>query len=521
MPNNVLEHSTAPPDVEIFYDQRGNVSLERALHHTPRFFDYEMFESIHPPKRRSEEWSSFLQNEIYVPSFDYARLRERTSSGKLGGYNYIDTDKRANKEVMVGSSKKEVSHLLDCISIVNARRGVVGDQAANLYINMFDILIGRELLVQESYSALFAGNAERRDTHRHRFMELNELLYGEVDQGLFLGIMQTERERLSRFEPVDEAGHKLKRELTPFFDGLEIEGNREPEFISQDFIDSMLPLLEEEYGHIFAILPDTDDSVIYSSDQVVEFINKTLQAGGLKQAGWVAVINPDKNIVSTNTTTKKIEIPPNDSRTARQLKALVVHEQEVHARRGQNGLESSAPGLLGSGTANYADVEEGLGMALECIVNGTAEGNVAVKRARDRYIHVGLALGIGSHSPRDAREVYELAWRMEALALAEKNGGVVTPQIILEAQQGKWGAKAHVENIFRGTDFVGKGIIYMKAKVYLEGFTKSVHALRDVASAKTEEEKRDRFKGLFLGKFDHTNPEEMHFAEKMTEAKKP
>lgn len=62
----------------------------------------------------------------------------------------------------------------------------------------------------------------------------------------------------------------------------------------------------------------------------------------------------------------------------------------------------------------------------------------------------------------------------EAIKLAKKTG-VITPEI----EEAKSTTTAHIENIFRGTDYALPGKIYAKAKIYLDGIVEAVKLVPD------------------------------------------
>lgn len=65
-------------------------------------------------------------------------------------------------------------------------------------------------------------------------------------------------------------------------------------------------------------------------------------------------------------------------------------------------------------------------------------------------------------------------------------------------------AYTHIENAFRSTDYWMKGVIFTKLKMYYEGFRKNAQYFE--AHADNLEEALDI---ALIGKFDHTNPEEL------------
>ncbi|MCA9346835.1 DUF1704 domain-containing protein [Candidatus Saccharibacteria bacterium] len=481
---------TQTPSEEVFYEPNdSSLSLEQALNFAPKYFDYSGFSG--DTKQRNIEKEAFTDGRQYLPQYEYPALVNHLT----GGAEELSGDPELGHQ-------DQVRLLTNLQAVIEQHRVELGDEVADLYIGMYDTLIGRELLMHAAYKSLTAGSAESRQTWRNKFKEINEALYGPIDVELFESIISTERRRLEGFEPISEDDVEVKTYLENFYASTNITEREEYEPIDQELIDVYMPLIEEKYGHIFDAIPDTEDDVEYDANGVAEVINSTLEAGGLYQKGWRCVVSSSRSSVSTNTAKQLIEIPSHDKRNAKQIKALVIHEQEVHARRGQNGLESRYPGLLANGTANYADSEEGLAIALECIVNGSADDNPAIRRARDRYINVGLAAGIGSTSGRDARQVFEIAWRIEAVKIAKSLGKSIDKEIIKMAQSGQWGAYAHLENMFRGTSFAGQNDNYTKLKVYLEGVVKSAQILKLIKADP------ERFDKLFIGKYDHTDSRE-------------
>lgn len=272
--------------------------------------------------------------------------------------------------------------------------------------------------------------------------------------------------------------------------------SKEIEVLDENLINSMMPVILERYSYVWQSVPDTSNDIYYNAQQCKEIINAALRNCGLADVGWRTVVSAKKKAPSTSSESKKVSLPSSTNRNANELRALIVHEVGVHAKRGQNG-EASGLKLLKTGTADYADVEEGLGVLLECIVNGSLE-NPAFHRARDRYIAAGLALGVDCGRPRDARQTYEILWRI--ITTRKSVGGEVTESLI---RQSKEEAYDHVENAFRGTNFSMPGMIYSKLKVYREGliknvlfFKKNIHNLGEALDT------------AMIGKYNHCDSKE-------------
>jgi hypothetical protein len=263
----------------------------------------------------------------------------------------------------------------------------------------------------------------------------------------------------------------------------------------------------KKYENILAVIPDTEDDVFYDAEQCAAIMNDTLNVSGLAEKGWEAVVDADKSNPATNSVKKRIFLPSSTRRNAKQLRRLTVHEQEDHARRGQNGTDVDFEPLK-KGTADYADVEEGLGVLLECAIDGTLD-NPAFDRARDRYITAGLALGADG-KPRDARQVYEILWRTLAVRNAEE--GRISESVITDARSMAYG---HVENAFRGTGFWMQGVVYSKLKVYYEGLKKNADYITE--NADNIEQAIDN---AMIGKYNHTDPAELGNILAIIEARK-
>ena len=212
-------------------------------------------------------------------------------------------------------------------------------------------------------------------------------------------------------------------------------------------------------------------------------------------------MNVSKSNPATNADIKRIYLPTNTKRNASQLRRLIVHETEVHARRGQNGDETGVR-ALGKGTADYADVEEGLGVFLECKVAGDLD-NLSFHRARDRYITAGLALGADG-VPKDGPQTFEILWRL--FAIKNSKDGSIDEAAERKAMDQ---AMVHIENAFRGTNFAMTGVIYTKLKVYYEGLAKNA---RFFAEADDLSVALDM---AMIGKYNHVDPSELKTVQEL------
>jgi hypothetical protein len=322
------------------------------------------------------------------------------------------------------------------------------------------------------------------------FNELNSELYGDMNEPAFFGVMKTEYERAKHYEPKTDAAIEIKEDILWALDFAKHHTNGE-RVISHDVIKTYRPKVLRMYKNILKTVPE--DS-IFNAHECAEIMNKTLEVSGLADYGWRTVVDSRKTSPSTQGESKRIYLPADTERTTEQLRGLILHEQEVHARRYQNGSHFTQFSPLASGTAEYLPVEEGLGTIMALLA--APDESSPIDRARTRYMHVGLALGTGSE-PRDARQVFEITWRI--LALQQNPDGMISDEAIQEAREQTY---IHIENIFRGTDCTTPGVVYTKAKVYYEGLLKAAKYLMSIKGDSAG------FVRMFLGKYDHTDTTE-------------
>ena len=109
--------------------------------------------------------------------------------------------------------------------------------------------------------------------------------------------------------------------------------------------------------------------------------------------------------------------------------------------------------------------------------------------------------------PRDAREVYEIVWRM--MAIEASTDGQISDELISQAKDATY---KHVENAYRGTGFWMKGVIYTKLKVYYEGLMKNIRYVKDNMSQLSV-----AIDAAMVGKIDHTNVEEVQLVHAILE----
>lgn len=446
----------------------------------------------------------------YTRFEDDARMRAATKRDFVAGlisapqYRYPKLDRlisAENHDEFVLSKEKETREM---IMALEARRqsGALSSIEHRLYVDFYEHRLKKIMLVEAAGRMRHAKSLGEQQAAKREFMELNMQLYGPLDERLFSNMMATEQRRVDNFVPRNDRADAIKRSLEAYFIVHPYGGHEEP-LLDEATVSELQALLLARFANVLASVPQTDDNVTYDAPQCQTLLQTALAAGGLAKKGWTVEIDAGKSNPATNVDERVIYLPADTCRNASQLRRLIIHEQEVHARRGQNGSESGVA-MLERGTTKYADVEEGLGVLLECVLDGSLD-NQSYHRARDRYLTAGVALGL-DNNPKDGRATFGLMWRL--LALRQAREGLISVE---DEQAAKTLAMLHTENAFRGTNFAMPGVIYTKLKVYYEGLVKNTaYFTRHKNSLAGALEK------ALLGKYNHVDPKEAADALKLT-----
>lgn len=438
------------------------------------FSDYTRFED--DDARRKQAKDDFINNRQYVPDYEYLALDF-----------LIDQDDITRKKANIYEAVMELQ--------VAEKNGDVNAAELKLYQDFHENRLKKIMLVEAARDLTSPLSLSSYETRKRSFAEINEAVYGPMNEGYYMGMVATEKKSMQSFVPTTERASVIKSDLDRMIGNIETGEAEERELLSPVEIQRLHDFIDAKYTEVLGVVPDTADDVYYDAEQCGAIINDALVAGGLAEKGWKCVIDAMKSNPATNGSKKTIALPANTRRNSAELKRLIIHEQEVHARRAQNGKESGFRPLQ-TGTSDYADVEEGLGVLMECVVAGTLD-NPSFDRARDRYITAGLALGIDG-TERDARQVYETVWRL--IAVRGAVDGDISEAVIVAAKDK---AYSHIENAYRGTPFSMRGVIYTKLKVYYEGLAKNTEYFRN--NLQTLE---SAINSAMIGKYNHTSDDE-------------
>jgi hypothetical protein len=444
-------------------------------------------------QKRDEAQRDFIDEQTYVPAYEYPalfRLYDVTEKGA----KLADKKRRAYEAVLELEA--------------NRKSGVLPEEEYELYADYHEVQLKRILLTEAARRLNWTDDSAGRDTAREEFMHLNKELFGEVNKPLFDAMMHTESTFVENFAPNGPNALRLQSELLDYFRQHNFEG-AEQALMPIEVLAKFHDIVTKRYGDALSMVPDTADTVFYEAADCERILNDCIAACSLGQLGAAFKITEGTAVPSTVGSKLLVKLPPDTRRNASQLKRLFVHEAEVHVRRAVNGKKTGVE-VLAQGTANYADVEEGLGVILECAVAGNLKSE-SYDRARERYIFAGLGLGTDG-TPKDGRATYEIMWRLLALHGADATGAV--DGIVIANAKKK--ATVHEDNAFRGTNFAMPGVLYSKLKMYYEGLKKNADYF--ASDPDNIEELLDQ---AMVAKYDHTAPKEKALVKVITESHRP
>jgi hypothetical protein len=454
------------------------------------FGDYGHFEG--DPAERSKALREFVMGKTYGVYTRYPKLDFLYDLGDGSG-----------DEKLTFAEKKQKTYEAIYELTTREQNGELTPEVAKLYIGGHTLRLKKMMLIEASRHVLYPGTSSEDEVARNEYMSLNREVFGEMDKTLFDGIMHTEQERTNNFIARNDRAQRIKEDLEGYYSTCQFEAEEQP-LLSEEVMPVLYDAIISRYGDVLSVVPETGSDTYYDAEECREIMQRALEAGKLAEHGWTIVVDPKKSSVSASTAKTRIMLPSSTRRNAGELGRLIAHEQEVHARRGQNGIDSGYA-ILKSGTADYADAEEGLGVLFECILAGNFD-NPSYHRARDRYITAGLAYGTDGR-PKDGRETFEILWRILAVRGAEN--GIVDDESEAKAKQQ---AKVHVENAFRSTMYDRPGVFYTKLKIYLEGLKKNADYF--AANLDNLDEVLDI---AMIGKYNHTDPVESQLVRSLVQ----
>lgn len=463
-------------------DKTPSPELEKYLTLESDFTDFIHFQG--DSRERAAEKEAFLSGKKYVPEYSYPKLidfpydnqiQELKTSLLEASFNLYDT--HASREI-------------------------------ELQVEYIHSELARIALVSAAATLNAPSSSSQQETARNAFRHYNQESYGKYDAELGGSMLRTELIEALNYRPSSAADGRIRDELLAMLSNDLHLFEPERPVMTDEELSNLHDTVWQRYSNELLITPNTSSSTTYTAYECKEILNASIRQDGLAERGWSVEVDASCIVPATYPLRKIIYIPESVQYTSDDIRRILIgHEQKTHAWRHENGHNSGVD-MLKKGTAGSLDSEEGLGIITECGIAGSLD-NPSIRRARDRYITAGLALGADKSNPRDAREVYETLWRIIALRKSSQN-------IDDYVDMAKNEAYAHIENAFRGTPFWQKGIIYTKLKVYYEGLVKNVDFLRTYSG-----DMNQALDDAMIGSYDHTNQEERLFALSSLAAVRP
>lgn len=386
---------------------------------TNAFSEYVRFEPMDEAGKadREQEYARFIAGQVTSPAMVYPKLDDFERQPYIDAYDEaIRTEEDVAREALLIARRKGVE-----IADASRRHNLAGktNDHAERYHSGLDIV----------------ATAESR--------------YGVLDPVLFSSVLAQKLDVVRSFSPTNLHAEMLRDRLLGYMPAA--VGEVGPDVIGEALIEKISPSVLAHLAPILGVIPEEGQ---FAPSEIKTIAETVLDSTGLSVDGWKVVVVETASLFSVARSSKTLKIPgaknPDGSTKtwqAKDLRRLMSHEVGSHA--------------MSSGLMDQ-DMEEGLGLLFETVVTGL-EGNASIKRAVDRYFAVGLAAGLDGVG-RNARQVFEILWRTEAISMAKD--GIVPVEVEETAKQK---AKTLIENIFRGTDHKLPGVYYNKAKLYLEG----------------------------------------------------
>ena len=230
------------------------------------YIDFTHFEGN--SEQREQEITKFIQGQEYVPSFDYPKL------DKL----YDDTSEKDDSDDDLPFAEKKRETWESILELeANKQSGILSLEEFDLTAGFHEYRLKRMLLVEAARSMRYADDSADQVTARNEFMNLNKELYGEVNNDLFVGIMNSEAKRVIDFHPKDEDSQAIKEYLSQYFNDKSFVRKEAP-ILPVDTLKELSKIVSIRYADMLSAIPNTDESVIYNATECQKIIQAALDA---------------------------------------------------------------------------------------------------------------------------------------------------------------------------------------------------------------------------------------------------
>lgn len=314
-----------------------------------------------------------------------------------------------------------------------------------------------------------------------RFRRYSEFIYGKPSPEIFSHLLSVLRKDLERLKT--NSSDNVRSEIDSFLAQLPDMPATDIGSIPEDIESEVQALANQEISDLI-VLPEKNEGERYDAQDVQAAFEQALQK--LEAVGWLVRIESGRAGINTNQEQKLVQIPEKQSRLAKSLQGIVLHEAGTHVRRRVNG-ERTRLKLLGLGLDRYEGGEEGIARMKEEALAGKSKDFADLAP----HLAIGLARGVDG-TPRDFRQTFKIMeryWYFQSLI----NGKSA------EDARSRSGNDAWITTVrtFRGTDCKTPGVAFTKDIIYREG---------NIAVWEALEKNRPEMHRWNIGKYDPSNP---------------
>jgi len=329
----------------------------------------------------------------------------------------------------------------------------------------------------ERHLALIALKLQQAESYNDQvwwsqaFTDVSVRLYGRPDEAMVAKIASDD---LEVFEQTCTQQPRLSSESTQAvlaLYGKIAEQTSDAAKIEYSGDDVLLGAIDEyiveRYGAAFSKLDEYDDATIIDAAIIRSECEHLLQALVRIDEGWSewrAVMSESAQL-SVMPVKAEVRVGKNlPPLPVRRVKSLFRHEVLWHAQRAVNGKKYSR--RLATGLAGHRKNEEGGGGLFEASLE-----KAMPYRFGDRYVDIGLALGLHDQPPMSRPELFELVYGRTQLRRAQDGSPEDDDMVRNIAWQ-------HVNRIYRGTlgnEVVG---VFTRDIFYPEGYREMAYQFK-------------------------------------------
>ena len=404
--------------------------------------------------------------------------------------NFVPTNAAEQKDLFFDGTIRNPDHQYDKLSAIDfeANRTEILDVTNQLvdhedtplkykdtYVNFGQNYLNKTIYMEKVNQYKQAEDGETKDALRADLMKMNIELYGEPDEQTYRSILNEKLDVIKNKELSGEAA-TIRDELMGLVGDVETS-NVERFHPSEETVAWMNEIAHSLYDGMLDHIPDEKTFEDAAIKAVFEDI--LLEEFGESAKGWKVDVEKAQSI-NVKAGEKRLVIPEGRKVSQAELRDLVVHELGVHFMRSVMGDQTDLLPLR-LGLSEYYDTEEGLGVVMEQALAGEFK-----EAGLGHYLTAGLAHFDG----KDFRDIFEIKWRLDALA---KDDIETSDKALDKTKQATY---KNTMRVMRGTD----DMPWFKDLAYYNGAAETWKHLESIVGDDIE------FMLVLLGKANPSNP---------------